>query len=248
MSFTVVSRKCSFSTTEAVFVKDHNNCKLLPFWKEEPILVSSASLKPWIKKENNKKFGADWDVLKLLSKKVGFRYHIHFVRFYTDIIRMVDRKDAHIAISQPSMTAQRNEITQFLTPMSDRNLYFFFVKPSPKQDFGTLFFPFEYEVWFCILASLCVMAVAISFIHPANDKIVYKSVTIALTAMIQESCPPYWYHNHSRSRQVLFWIWIPTAFVICLAYKSNLLASLVDYLGEDQIKACVVSLTFDSLF
>ena len=54
-----------------------------------------------------------------------------------------------------------------------------------------------------------------------------ENVTIAATALIQESQPESWFQqNKAHARYILLFVWMLVALVLSSAYKSNLLAIL----------------------
>ncbi len=138
-------------------------------------------------------------------------------------------KTTDVAISEPSITHQRQKVISFSGPIYVRDLYFKSLLPKPLASYTTLLRPFQSLTWIgCVLsitcASLALMLVEIFF----DSGRVIENICIAISSMLHMSLPySYFERNVSNGEKIFFCILLPCGVLINLVYTSILLANLI---------------------
>ena len=95
-------------------------------------------------------------------------------------------------------------------------------------------------VWLLISISVLMVAFTLAIVGleamESRNSIIFKAVTLSITALISESLPHDWYHNVPKFKKLLLWIWLLSALILTLSYKSNLLANLLAVAYEKPIE------------
>ena len=228
------SRKCAYSWT-TVEVKNASLCDQNPFYKEQTVKLATWPLPPW--HYVGPRMGVDEIVLDLLSKKLEFKYEVTIVIAYNDVIRLIVNKTTDIAISQPSMTHQRQQIISFSGAMNTRNLYFKSLLPKPLTSYFTLFRPFHEFTWIgCILSIICTGLTLMSVEVLFGTKRVYENISISVSCMLKKSLPLKYFEKKATKGEItLYWLLLPSGCILNMAYTSILLANLITFQYEKPI-------------
>ncbi len=173
--------------------------------------------------------------------------------------------ESDVMIGQLSITYDRYKFLDYLTPLYARDMRFIHTWPKTVEDFGTILYPFQLYAWVATIASSLFIGISLFLIDKVelglfqmkDRDISFKGVnniinnilqvsrellclilafTIGFTALINEPVPLNWLISHSKSRQIIFWIWLPTGIILSFAYKSNLLAHLIAFTYQPPIE------------
>jgi len=100
--------------------------------------------------------------------------------------------------------------------------------PKPAQSHLALLRPFDRYVWSFLIITMAIF----TFLFPLvfeneleNDLL--SSLMVVMSIFVSESVSRHMTLSCMVSRQIMLLFWLPTALLLCMAYQSNLLASLV---------------------
>lgn len=80
-------------------------------------------------------------------------------------------KEFDLQIGQHALNYQRNKVADFLTPLTIKDMRFVYTWPKPKENFGTLFHAFKYEVWIMVIVLFSIHSFLFSLIDFLSNQL-----------------------------------------------------------------------------
>ncbi len=102
-------------------------------------------------------------------------------------------------------------------------------KPEPRHDnILSTVGVFQWEAWVAVIVTVIAVVIVFAFIFKKERDSVFKAVVIGYTGVINEPVQSSWVVNiNTRSAAIMLAFWIPLAFFVNAAYRSQLLSNIV---------------------
>lgn len=135
-------------------------------------------------------------------------------------------------------TNKRYEFVDFLSLGRYHELCW--VMPRPKPNYynaNSIIIVFEAHVWLSLGLTLITAFILLALLENYDHQEInwFKIGSLSLTVFISEPVKASWFESSKKSKMVLFFMWIPLAFCLCLTYKANLLVHILAITYDDKI-------------
>ncbi len=149
----------------------------------------------------------------------------------------VNRGFADLSIGQSTFSYPWQRQAHLSPSMYQREMGLLVKIPDNRNSLWTIIYPFRTHVWTSTLVALLIAIGALVLVDyasgpyrgPWNRRDLFCNFAVAWGALINENVSARLVNlsTSSESRVLVLAIWLPMSFLLCLAYQTNLLASLI---------------------
>ena len=111
--------------------------------------------------------------------------------------------------------------------------------PKPKlENAKNIIAVFGNTVWIYLGSTVILATIVFACLDHCDRRMTvdwYKSFSKAMSGFINEPIPASYYKLNTKSKTILFFLWVPIAYCLCLSYKANLLVNLLAVTYEEKI-------------
>ncbi|KAG7178056.1 Ionotropic receptor 21a-like 8, partial [Homarus americanus] len=201
----------------------------------EQVNVTALPFSPyWIQDEGSgltQYYGTDYLMLRAIAASLNFTIHVLPAANWDEVTKKVEERESFMATVIYAMLPGRLEQYDFSYPYEYASPTFCMLKPVLKPQFLSLYYPLADEVWASILAVLVLVPATIIMMNIMSIREVQDD-RMDTQLVVQEVVRTLLGQDMSRRltrrswARVIIGSWLVFAFIIGVAYRGNLTASL----------------------
>ncbi|KAH9509953.1 hypothetical protein Btru_044709 [Bulinus truncatus] len=227
-----------------------NRTRIVTSIDEEPYLMSAIEVADGIPVIGRFRFiGYCSDLAEMVSRNVGYEYHIRFVKdgeygrkqkdgTWNGVIGELIKHDADIAIAPLTITSDREKVLDFTKPFMSLGISLMIKKPVETDPHVFSFMrPLSQEIWLCTVFAFIGVSVVLFLVSRfsseewqvdsesklENDFTIGNSLWFSLGAFMQQGCDVL---PKSVSGRIVTSVWWFFTLIIISSYTANLAAFL----------------------
>ncbi len=133
--------------------------------KDRHVSISYTVLNPYVYEKGSNPKGSDIELVKTLSKSLGFTYEYKYAKYFQGLIRNVYSGKADFCISHPSVVLHRYAFGLDVMPLSARRYVLVQRHPTDINSAYTIAQPFTLNVWLALLFTSASMYAVLVFLN-----------------------------------------------------------------------------------
>ncbi|XP_059169171.1 glutamate receptor-like isoform X2 [Physella acuta] len=227
-----------------------NRTRIVTSVEEEPYLMPATEIFGGIPLVGRFRFvGYCSDLAEMVSRNVGYDYHIRFVRdkqygkkrddgTWNGVIGELIKHEADIAIAPLTITSDREKVLDFTKPFMSLGISLMIKKPADTDPHVFSFMaPLSQEIWLCTIFAFIGVSVVLFLVSRfsseewqvdadsklENDFTIGNSLWFSLGAFMQQGCDVL---PKSVSGRIVTSVWWFFTLIIISSYTANLAAFL----------------------
>ncbi|KAI8761788.1 glutamate receptor subunit protein GluR4, partial [Biomphalaria glabrata] len=227
-----------------------NRTRIVTSIDEEPYLMAALEVTDGIPLIGRFRFiGYCSDLAEMVSRNVGYEYHIRFVKdgeygrkqkdgTWNGVIGELIKHDADIAIAPLTITSDREKVLDFTKPFMSLGISLMIKKPVETDPHVFSFMrPLSQEIWLCTIFAFIGVSVVLFLVSRfsseewqvdsesklENDFTIGNSLWFSLGAFMQQGCDVL---PKSVSGRIVTSVWWFFTLIIISSYTANLAAFL----------------------